>query len=294
MDTDALIEWVLERSVGECEGPDAPPKLAAALRYAVFPGGARVRPQLCLAVAHAVGEDDDPAAIQAAAGAGAAIELLHCASLVHDDLPCFDGADLRRGKPSVHCAYGEPLAVLAGDALIVAAFRTVVRECEPQKYVTLPVLMDILNTAVGAPSGIVAGQAWESEEVIDLSAYHRAKTGAMFVAATMAGAAAQGEDPLPWRAIGDRLGEAYQVADDVRDTVLSARELGKPKGQDARNARPNAVEAHGLQGALNRLDGLITAAADAVPDCRGAGMLRGLIAAQANRLMPQSLLEMVA
>jgi geranylgeranyl diphosphate synthase, type II len=294
MDTDALIEWVLERSVGECEGADAPPKLASAIRYAVFPGGARVRPQLCLAVAHACGENDEPAAIQAAAGAGAAIELLHCASLVHDDLPCFDGADLRRGKPSVHCAYGEPLAVLVGDALIVSAFRTVVRECEPQLFASLPALMDILNTAVGAPSGIVAGQAWESEEVIDLSAYHRAKTGAMFVAATMAGAAAQGQDPLPWRGIGDRLGEAYQVADDIRDTVLSARELGKPKDQDAINDRPNAVQRHGLQGALNRLDGLITEAADSVPDCRGADMLRGLIAAQANRLMPQSLLEKVA
>ena len=80
-------------------GPGAPPLLASALRYCVFPGGHRIRPQLCLAVARACG-DRDPAAADAAA---AAIELLHCASLVHDDLPCFDDADLRRGKPSVHC-----------------------------------------------------------------------------------------------------------------------------------------------------------------------------------------------
>ena len=100
-----------------------PPRLADALRYAVFPGGARIRPRLCLAVAPACG-DDDPAASDAAA---AAIELLHCASLVHDDLPCFDDADLRRGRPSVHRAFGEPLAVLAGDALIVLAFETLAR-----------------------------------------------------------------------------------------------------------------------------------------------------------------------
>lgn len=294
MDSDGLIEWVLERSVGECETEDAPPKLASAIRYAVFPGGARVRPQLALAVAYAIGEENAGPNMQAAAGAGAAIELLHCASLVHDDLPCFDGADLRRGKSSVHCAFGEPLAVLVGDALIVSAFRTITRECEPQRYAALPALIDIMNTAVGAPSGIVAGQAWESEDSVDLAAYHRAKTGAMFVAATMAGAAAMGEDPTPWKRIGDKLGEAYQVADDVRDTVLSERELGKPKGQDEANARPNAVDKLGLQGALDRLDGLIQGAVDAVPECRGAGMLKGLISAQANRLMPQSLLDMVA
>ena len=93
------------------------------LRYAVFPGGARIRPRLCLAVAQACGEDQ-PAVTDAAA---AAIELLHCASLVHDDLPCFDDAPLRRGKPSVHRAFGERLAVLAGDALIVLAFETLAR-----------------------------------------------------------------------------------------------------------------------------------------------------------------------
>ena len=85
-----------------------------------FPGGARIRPRLCLAVAQACGEDQ-PAVTDAAA---AAIELLHCASLVHDDLPCFDDAPIRRGKPSVHRAFGEQLAVLAGDALIVLAFET--------------------------------------------------------------------------------------------------------------------------------------------------------------------------
>ncbi|WP_284247035.1 polyprenyl synthetase family protein, partial [Methylobacterium haplocladii] len=120
MDAGRRIETALDAAVAHLEAPGAPPRLAEALRYAVFPGGHRIRPRLCLSVARACG-DDDPAAADAAA---AAIELLHCASLVHDDLPCFDDAPMRRQKASVHVAFGEPLAVLTGDALIVAAFET--------------------------------------------------------------------------------------------------------------------------------------------------------------------------
>lgn len=287
---DGLIERVLERSVLACDTPSAPPRLAQALRHAVFPGGARVRPKLCLAVAMAAGEG---AGTEAATGAGAALELMHCASLVHDDLPAFDGAAIRRGKPSVHAAFGEPLAILAGDALIVMAFETLMRECKTSPQL-LPDLMSILIEAVGAPRGIVAGQAWESEPTIDLSAYHQSKTGALFVAASMSGAAAAGLDPVPWRALGERLGEAYQVADDLRDALLDEAELGKPAGQDASLYRPNAVEHFGVAGAVARLKGLISDASDAVPECRGAPILREIVQAQAVRLMPQSLLKNVA
>src|SRR5262245_7582368 len=103
MDAIGRLERALSDALLLADGPDAPPRLAAAMRYAVFPGGARVRPKLCLAVAAACG-DDAPALADSAA---VAIELLHCASLVHDDLPCFDNASTRRGKPSVHQAYGE-------------------------------------------------------------------------------------------------------------------------------------------------------------------------------------------
>src|SRR5271168_4620792 len=120
MDAVARIERALNTAIERAEGPGAPPRLAAAMRHAVFPRGARIRPRLCLAVAAACG-DDHPAVSDAAA---AAIELLHCASLVHDDLPCFDDAATRRGRKTVHVAFGEELAVLAGDALIVAAFET--------------------------------------------------------------------------------------------------------------------------------------------------------------------------
>ena len=172
-------------------------------------------PRLCLAVASACG-DDQPRVSQAAA---ASIELLHCASLVHDDLPCFDDAATRRGRASVHAAFGEPLAVLAGDALIVLAFQTLAAGAaiRPTRLATL---LPIVAGAVGVPSGIVAGQAWECEASADLSQYQREKTGALFAAATAAGAAAAGAEAEAWRLLGDRLGEAYQVADDIRDGRL--------------------------------------------------------------------------
>ena len=117
------------RQSRERRAPGRPPLLASALRYAVFPGGHRIRPQLCLAVARACGDERS----RSADAAAAAIELLHCASLVHDDLPCFDDADMRRGKPSVHAQFGEPIAVLAGDALIVLAFETLAREASAER-----------------------------------------------------------------------------------------------------------------------------------------------------------------
>ncbi|MEQ9505153.1 MAG: polyprenyl synthetase family protein [Hyphomonas sp.] len=290
MNVDTLIDRVLDRAVAASEVPGAPPMLGQAIRHAVFPGGARVRPKLCVAVTAACGEGRG---MEAASGAAAALELMHCASLVHDDLPAFDGAAIRRGKPSVHSAFGEPLAVLAGDAMIVIAFETLLNQCRSAPEL-LPALMTILIEAVGSPRGIVAGQAWESEASIDLSAYHQAKTGALFVAASMSGAAAAGLDPAPWRALGERLGEAYQVADDLRDVLLDEAELGKPAGQDASLLRPNAVHNFGVAGAIARLKGLIADASDSIPDCAGAPMLRDIVHGQAARLMPKSLLRDVA
>ena len=116
MNIQARIEQAMEQPFSRADTASAPPRLMAAMRHAVFPGGARIRPHLCLAVARACG-DDAPALSDAMA---TAIELMHCASLVHDDLPCFDDADLRRGRPTVHKLHGEPLALLAGDPLLQA------------------------------------------------------------------------------------------------------------------------------------------------------------------------------
>lgn len=283
------IEEALAQAVALAQGPGAPPLLAGALHYAVFPAGHRIRPQLCLAVAQACG-DGDPVLADAAA---VAIELLHCASLVHDDLPCFDNADQRRGKASVHAAFGEPLAVLTGDALIVQAFATL-GTLARQNPMCMATLIGIVAEAVGAPRGVVAGQAWECEVAVPLSDYQRAKTGALFVAATTAGAAAAGCDPAPWRALGEKLGEAYQVADDLRDVLCDAEELGKPIGQDAMRLRPNAAAQLGVGGAKAYLEGLVTGAVQSIPDCPGSFELRKQIEAQTVLFFPKQLARFAA
>jgi geranylgeranyl diphosphate synthase type II len=289
MDALSRIDRRLTAALVQAGAPGAPPGLAAAVEHAVFPGGARVRPRLCIAVAHACGDGDSPLAEAAAT----AIELLHCASLVHDDLPCFDDAATRRGRPSVHKAFGQPLAVLAGDALIVLAFESlaVAGQSAPTR---LPALLGVISRGVGLPGGIVAGQAWECECVCVVSDYQRAKTGALFVAATAAGALAAGADPAPWRRLGECLGEAYQVADDLRDACSSPDEIGKPIGRDAALGRPNVVAQRGLGGAARRLESLVAGAIEAIPDCAGASDLRDLVLAEAERLRPRSLVRRVA
>ena len=217
-------------SLDRVDHSGGPPLLAAAMRHAVFPRGARIRPRLCLAVAAACGEDD-PAAAE---GAAAAIEFMHCASLIHDDLPCFDNADTRRGRPSVHRAFGEPLAVLAGDALIVLSFQT------------------IAWGAARCP-GAVAGADPDLGERDRHAVRHRRRTGLGMRADDRPWGHISVPRPAPcsprrpcWgcrRRVRNRrrggpwasgLGEAYQVADDIADVLSGEAELGKPTGQDQR------------------------------------------------------------
>lgn len=262
-------------------GADAPQRLASALDYAVTPGGARIRPTIALSVAMACG-DDRPKVTNSAISA---LELIHCASLVHDDMPCFDDADVRRGKPSLHKAYSEPLALLAGDSLIVLAFEVLARGAieTPDRMAQL---ITILAQRTGMPFGICAGQGWESEEKIDLSAYHQAKTGALFIAATQMGAVAAGQDAAPWEELGARIGEAFQVADDLRDALLDEATLGKPAGQDEVHDRPNAVTQLGVDGALARLDDILSGAISSIPKCPGEAMLAKMVQSYAERIVP--------
>jgi geranylgeranyl diphosphate synthase type II len=279
-------EQALSTHFEQAAGVGAPPRLVSAMRHAVFSGGARIRPQLCIAVATACG-DDAPHLTNAAA---VALELMHCASLVHDDMPAFDNADMRRGRPTVHKAFSEPLALLAGDGLIVMAYRVLLQAGvqHPERLITL---MDNMTTGVGLPNGIVAGQAWECETTADLAHYQRAKTGALFVSATCAGALSCGEEPEPWAPLGAYLGEAYQVADDIRDVIADAASLGKPVGQDALHARPSSAQALGLDGAIVHFDHLIDQAARSIPACSCRDMLRQLVQLEAERLVPKALCE---
>ena len=288
MDVSARIESALERALettpisGGAQVP--PPRLEAAMRYAVFPAGHRIRPRLSLSVALACG-DSEPELADAGA---AALELLHCASLVHDDLPCFDDADVRRGKPSVHRAFGEPLALLVGDALIIQAFDAIGRVAHLRCERTGPLLRTV-SAAVGSAGGIVAGQAWECEPAPDLRAYHCAKTGALFAGAAVAGAIAAGVDSTSnelrsWYRLGARIGEAYQVADDLMDAGGNAEALGKPVGQDVCLDRPSAVRELGVAGAQDRLELLICEALESIPACPHRDHLCAAIREETSRL----------
>jgi geranylgeranyl diphosphate synthase type II len=212
---------------------------------------------------------------------------------VHDDLPCFDDSSLRRGRPSVHRAYGERVAVLTGDALIVLAFQTLARvgDIAPAR---LAVLLPAISRCVGSPAGIVAGQAWECEPEVALSEYQRAKTGALFAAAAMAGAASAGADAQSWYAFGERIGEAFQIADDLRDVAASQDEVGKPVHRDEALGRPNAAEQLGVAGALQRLEQLLAEALELVPECPGKVEFKLAVVAEAQRFLPRKLARRAA
>lgn len=277
------IDSALAAAIADAQAKPAPNKLASALHYSVTPGGARIRPTILLSVALACG-DRNPSLADAAA---AALELIHCASLVHDDMPCFDNADLRRGKPSVHRAYSEPLALLTGDSLIILAFETIARVKGVPPELALELVLTLAKRS-GMPFGICAGQGWESEDKVDLSAYHLAKTGALFIAATEMGAVAAGHDAEPWFELGARIGEAFQVADDLRDALMDEQTLGKPAGQDDLLGRPNAVTQLGVEGATQRLRDILAGAIASIPSCPGEAALAHLVRATADRIIPEA------
>lgn len=288
MNIEQRIQNAMQRHFEEVTGDSTPPTLKAAMRHALFPGGARIRPQLYMAVAMVSAED---APLITDAGA-VALELMHSASLVHDDMPCFDDAQLRRGKTTVHVEFSEPVALLTGDALIVMAYQVLINQSTgksiSRKHANrLLEMMHVLSQGVGAPSGIVAGQAWECESKVDLWKYQRAKTGALFTAATCMGAIAAGANPAPWRELGESLGDAYQIADDIRDVIGHAELLGKPIGQDVEHGRPSAAQVLGLEGANKEFKRLIENAAKSVPQCHGRHILREMIYKESERLVPQ-------
>ncbi|RBI84565.1 geranylgeranyl pyrophosphate synthase [Rhodosalinus halophilus] len=283
MDLLARIDKAVARAIAIGQGGTPPARLAEALHYATSPGGARIRPTILTSVALACG-DDRPALTDAAA---AALELIHCASLVHDDLPCFDDAEIRRGKPAVHRAYSEPLAVLTGDSLIILAFEVLARAAAEEPLRGAQLVLTLAQRS-GMPGGICAGQGWESEPTVDLAAYHRSKTGALFIAATQMGAIAAGHEPEPWFELGDRIGEAFQVADDLRDAVMDEDALGKPVGQDAAHGRPSAVAELGLEGAAKRLKDILAGAIASIPSCQGEAALAQMVRMQSERIMPSA------
>ena len=282
MDVSNFIDQSLHEAVRAMTVEPCPSRLAKSLRYTLFPGGARMRPKLVLAVASACSDELPVLAPKAAV----AVEFLHCASLVQDDLRCFDDAQTRRGKPSVHVAFDERLAILASDALIVAAFDVVSQAALADAQRRLD-LIGLLSRQVGSVHGITAGQAWECEQEIDIDAYHQAKTGSLFAAATQAGALSAGVEVTPWARTGECIGAAYQIADDLHDVLGSEAQMGKPVNVDATHGRPNVVAELGAAAAVAKLNGLIEEVIDTIPTCKNADLFIETVRHEATRFFPK-------
>lgn len=275
------VEQALEDALSRLLDANTPPTLARSMRDAVFPGGARIRPRLLWAVADACSHDR-PVAVGMAA---AAVEFMHCASLVQDDMSCFDAADTRRSSPTLHRVYGPGLALLASDALIVGSLE-LLAVADPEDARLGVSLVCSLSRHSGSRGGITAGQAWESESEIDVSTYHAAKTGSLFEAAVELGALCGGAEATTWSATGRRIGAAYQVVDDLIDVLGADGRHGKPVGVDAALGRPNIVSDLGVDGARARLVELIDALLESLPECPAPNLLRARILEETNRWLP--------
>jgi len=257
-------------------------KLLQAMAYASLNGGKRIRPVLVYATAIAVGSNLDRADT-----AAAAVELVHCYSLVHDDLPAMDDDDLRRGKPTVHKAYDEATAILAGDALLSLAFQALA-DAE-LSGVSAPACLAMVRSLARASGhlGMVAGQILDFEAVgnsMDLEhieTMHALKTGALISASVELGALSAthtGENQLAaLRRYAQRVGLAFQIRDDILDVTGDSQTIGKPPGADQALNKPTYASIAGLEGARARAISLANAAI-ADLECLGkdADMLRKL------------------
>lgn len=270
------IEQVLDRCL-----PADDPRISAlhrAMRYATLGGGKRVRPLLAYAAGEVAAAD-----INVVDAAAAAVEIIHGYSLVHDDLPCMDDDTLRRGQPTCHVAFGEAMALLAGDALQALAFEVLARGGLPAPG---PACAE-LAAAAGA-LGMVGGQAIDLEAVgrtLDLErleTMHRMKTGALIRAAVVLGAACGRSLPADQvaalEAYARAAGLAFQVVDDVLDVEGSAASLGKSAGKDAEQGKPTFVSLLGLGGARERAEALRREAHAALAPFGTAGRRLGELA----------------
>jgi farnesyl diphosphate synthase len=264
------VERVLERFLAEDARPGEiarPPRLVAAMRHAVLGGGKRLRPFLVVETARMLGCEDE-GVLQAAA----AIELLHCYSLVHDDLPAMDDDDLRRGRPTVHRAFDEATAILAGDALQALAFELLADARTHEDGAVRAELVLGLARAAGA-GGMVGGQMLDlaaegrygaadlSED--DIRRLQAMKTGALLAFSAEAGAMLAHADEgtrARLRGFGRALGAAFQVADDLLDREASAAAIGKRTGKDAEKGKATLIHMLGTEGARAESERLVAEA----------------------------------
>ena len=263
------------------------PPLVNAMRYATLGGGKRIRPLLTCATAASLGVDPAHALAPACA-----VEFIHAYSLIHDDLPAMDDDDLRRGRPAVHIAFGEAIAILAGDALQALAFETIANASTLSTPVRLA-MIDALARAVGC-SGMVGGQAFDMNatgqrlSIDGLEAMHRAKTGALLTTAVELGALAAGADDatrVALREFGAAVGLAFQVVDDLLDVTEATQHIGKTAGADAAAGKNTFPGLLGIDATRNRAAQLYD---EAVIALHRASITTGPLLAIARRIVERT------
>ena len=272
--TETITHYLARRAVEVNEWLDrlvpsettAPEQLHRAMRYSLLAGGKRLRPALVLAAGEAFGADTDdlmPAAC--------AIEMIHTYSLIHDDLPAMDNDDLRRGRPTCHKAFGEAVAILAGDALLTQAFRVLAADAPKRDAERQVRVIREVATAAGTVEALIGGQMADIEsegENVDgstLEYIHRSKTGAMIAASVVVGgivAGANGDQIEKLRAYGQCIGLAFQIADDILDVTSTSEQLGKTPGKDQAANKATYPAIHGIAASQARARELVDEAVE--------------------------------
>jgi geranylgeranyl diphosphate synthase type II len=255
-----LIDHALDRLL---PGPDqAPVSIHHAMRHSVFAGGKRLRPVLCIEAARMIADSAQfPNGVEEL---GAAIEMLHTYSLIHDDLPALDNDDLRRGKPTCHVAFGEAIAILAGDALQTQAYEVLAgMQCPAPQ--TVEIVLSIAQ-ATGTVEGMIGGQVMDLEaeehkptpELVE--GIHRAKTGALIRVSLMSGgiyAGGSADDIERLREFGRKAGLAFQIMDDVLDVTQDSSQLGKTAGKDVASEKATWPAVYGVTQSVKDAERLV-------------------------------------
>jgi geranylgeranyl diphosphate synthase, type II len=214
------------------------------MRYSLLAGGKRIRPVLALATAEALGREPEEVLPLAAS-----IEMIHTYSLIHDDLPAMDDDELRRGKPTCHVAFGEDVAILAGDGLFAEALRLALGDQRGEPDAVLAAVRELVGAA--GVDGMVGGQFLDvgGPSEVDLRRLHELKTGALIAASVGAVLALErvpGPATIPYRRFAAELGVVFQIVDDILDVTGDEAELGKPRGSDERHGKATYVSVFGL------------------------------------------------
>lgn len=251
------VDAALERWVPE--DTENPAIIHRAMRYSLFAGGKRIRPLLAIAAANAV--SDAPIGIESAA---CVLELIHTYSLIHDDLPALDNDDLRRGRPTCHKAFGEAIAILAGDALQTRVYEVLAQLICPAEA-RVEIIREIAH-ATGTVDGMIGGQVVDLEaehkkpDLATLEYIHRSKTAALIAASVVSGgiyAGGSAGDIVRLRIYGQSIGLAFQIVDDVLDLTQTSEQLGKTAGKDAAAEKATYPALFGFEESIHRADALV-------------------------------------